>query len=86
MVEKAHLHIKHDTQFTHIEEVVLFSLLRIRSEVSAVTTHTVPGYRVVKGYGVVHGLTARTRGLSGKIVGSLHNRKKRVLQFFSTTF
>jgi uncharacterized protein YbjQ (UPF0145 family) len=34
---------------------------------------TVLGYRVVKVYGIVHGLTARTRGLVGKIVGSLQS-------------
>jgi len=43
------------------------------SDVIAVTTHIVPGYRVVKVYGIVHGLTARTRGLGGKIVGSLQS-------------
>jgi len=45
----------------------------MRSDVIAVTTQAVPGYRVVKVYGVVHGLTARTRGLGGKIVGSLQS-------------
>jgi len=56
------------------------------SDVIAVTTQAVPGYRVVKVYGIVHGLIARTRGLGGKIVGSLQSRKKRGLQFFSTVF
>lgn len=45
----------------------------MRSDVIAVTTQTVPGYRVVKVYGIVHGLTARTRGLGWKIVGSLQS-------------
>jgi len=45
----------------------------MRSDVIAVTTQAVPGYRVVKVYGIVHGLTARTRGLGGKIVGSLQS-------------
>ncbi|MEM4417048.1 MAG: YbjQ family protein [Nitrososphaerota archaeon] len=39
----------------------------------AVTTPYVPGYRVVRVYGIVHGLTARTRGLGGKIMGSFQS-------------
>ncbi|PUA31506.1 MAG: hypothetical protein B9J98_06045 [Candidatus Terraquivivens tikiterensis] len=45
----------------------------MRSDVIAVTTQTVPGYRIVKVHGIVHGLTARTRGLGGKIVGGLQS-------------
>jgi len=36
-----------------------------------VTTPTVPGYRVKKVLGVVHGLTVRTRGMWGKWLASV---------------
>jgi uncharacterized protein YbjQ (UPF0145 family) len=36
-----------------------------------VTTPTLPGYRVVKVLGVVHGLTVRTRGVGGKFVAGI---------------
>jgi uncharacterized protein YbjQ (UPF0145 family) len=36
-----------------------------------VTTPTLPGYRVVKVLGVVHGLTVRTRGMGGKFVAGI---------------
>jgi len=38
-----------------------------------VIAETVLGYRVVKVYDIVHGLTARTRGLGGKIVCGLQS-------------
>jgi uncharacterized protein YbjQ (UPF0145 family) len=36
-----------------------------------VTTPTLPGYRIVKVLGVVHGLTVRTRGVGGKFVAGI---------------
>jgi uncharacterized protein YbjQ (UPF0145 family) len=36
-----------------------------------VTTPTLPGYRIVKILGVVHGLTVRTRGVGGKFVAGI---------------
>jgi len=41
------------------------------SEVIVVTTPEIPGYEIVKVIGPVHGLTVRTRGVSGKIVASI---------------
>ena len=41
---------------------------REQSEVMVVTTPTVPGYKIVKVLGTVHGITVRTRGVDGKIV------------------
>ena len=38
-----------------------------------VTTPTVPGYKVVKVLNIIHGMTARTRGIGGKILGSLQS-------------
>ncbi|HEY4700115.1 MAG TPA: YbjQ family protein [Nitrososphaerales archaeon] len=38
-----------------------------------VTTPTLPGFKIVKILGVAHGMTARTRGLGGKIIGGLQN-------------
>ena len=35
------------------------------------TTFDVPGYRVVRGLGVVRGLTVRSRGLAGQMAASL---------------
>jgi len=42
-----------------------------RAEVMVVTTPSVPGYRIVKVLGAVHGLTVRTRGVGGKIVAGI---------------
>ena len=39
--------------------------------VLVVTTPTVPGYRIKKVLGVVHGLTVRTRGMWGKWLASV---------------
>jgi len=36
-----------------------------------VTTPTLPGYRIVKILGAVHGLTVRTRGVGGKFVAGI---------------
>ncbi len=36
-----------------------------------VTTPTLPGHRVVKVLGIVHGLTVRTRGVGGKFVAGI---------------
>ncbi len=35
------------------------------------TTPTLPGYRVKKVLGIVHGMTARTRGVGGRFVASI---------------
>lgn len=37
------------------------------------TSPGVPGFRVVKVLGIVHGMTARTRGIGGKILGGLQS-------------
>jgi len=42
-----------------------------RAQVIVVTTPTVPGYRIVKVLGAVHGITVRTRGVGGKIVAGI---------------
>ena len=39
--------------------------------VIVVTTPTVPGYKIVKVLGTVHGITVRTRGVGGKIVAGI---------------
>ncbi len=41
------------------------------ARVLVVTTPTVPGYRIVKVLGAVHGITVRTRGVGGKIVAGI---------------
>lgn len=40
-------------------------------QIIVVTTPTLPGYRIVKVLGTVHGLTVRTRGIGGKIVAGI---------------
>jgi uncharacterized protein YbjQ (UPF0145 family) len=42
-----------------------------KEPIIVVTTPTVPGYRIVKVLGPVHGLTVRTRGVGGKIVAGI---------------
>jgi uncharacterized protein YbjQ (UPF0145 family) len=42
-----------------------------------VTTPTVPGYRVKRVIAVVSGLTARTRGVGGKIVAGIESMKEK---------
>lgn len=41
------------------------------AHIIVVTTPTVPGYRIVKVLGAIHGLTVRTRGVGGKIVAGI---------------
>ncbi|MBI2184631.1 MAG: YbjQ family protein [Thaumarchaeota archaeon] len=43
------------------------------TEIMVVTTPQAPGYRVTKVLGIVHGMTARTRGIGGKILGGLQS-------------
>ena len=43
------------------------------TDILAVTTPVVPGYKVVKVLGIIHGMTARTRGIGGKIIGGLQS-------------
>lgn len=43
------------------------------SDVIIVTTPSVPGYKVKKVLGIVSGLTARTRGLGGKLVAGVQS-------------
>lgn len=38
-----------------------------------VTTPTIPGYKITKVIGVVTGLTPRTRGVLGQIIGSIQS-------------
>jgi len=45
----------------------------MEQEVLVVTTPTVPGYRVKRVLGVVHGLVIRTRGLGGKLLASFES-------------
>ena len=51
------------------------ALLNVKSaqptRIIIVTTPTLPGYRIVKVLGVVHGLTVRTRGVGGKFVAGI---------------
>ena len=42
-----------------------------QTHMMVVTTPTLPGYRIVKVLGVVHGLTVRTRGVGGKFVAGI---------------
>ena len=41
------------------------------SEVILVTTPSIPGYRVKRVLGSVHGMTARTRGVGGRFIASI---------------
>lgn len=41
------------------------------SEMILVTTPSIPGYRVKRVLGVVHGMTARTRGVGGRFIASI---------------
>jgi len=43
------------------------------SDVILTTTPTVPGYRVKRIFGIVHGMTARTRGAGGKFIASIQS-------------
>ena len=43
------------------------------SDILVVTSQTIPGYRVKKVLGVVTGLTARTRGIGGKIIAGFES-------------
>lgn len=42
-------------------------------ELLTVTTPQVAGYNIVRVLGIVHGMTARTRGLGGKILGGIQS-------------
>jgi uncharacterized protein YbjQ (UPF0145 family) len=42
-----------------------------QTRITVVTTPTLPGFRVVKVLGVVHGLTVRTRGVGGKFAAGI---------------
>jgi len=42
-----------------------------KEPVIVVTTPTVPGYKIVKILGPVHGLTVRTRGVGGKFIAGI---------------
>ena len=44
-----------------------------QEDFKVVTTPTVPGYRVIQVYGVVSGLSPRTRGVGGVIAGALQS-------------
>ncbi len=44
-----------------------------QSGIIIVTSPTVPGYKIVRVIGIVHGLTARTRGIGGKIIAGLQS-------------
>lgn len=42
-------------------------------QVMTVTTQTIPGYEVTKVFGIVSGMTARTRGVAGKVLGGIES-------------
>ncbi|TRO53376.1 heavy metal-binding domain-containing protein [Candidatus Bathyarchaeota archaeon] len=42
-----------------------------QTQMLVVTTPTLPGFKVLKVLGVVHGLTVRTRGVGGKFVAGI---------------
>lgn len=42
-------------------------------EIIAVTTPELAGHRILRVLGIVHGMTARTRGLGGKILGGIQS-------------
>jgi len=41
------------------------------SEILLTTTPIIPGYKVKRILGIVHGMTARTRGVGGRFIASL---------------
>jgi len=43
------------------------------SGIIIVTSPTIPGYKIVKVVGIVHGMTARTRGIGGKLIAGLQS-------------
>jgi uncharacterized protein YbjQ (UPF0145 family) len=54
------------------------------SEVLVVTTPTVPGFRVTKVFGVVTGLTPRSRGMLGKFIGGIQSMLGGEITAFTT--
>jgi uncharacterized protein YbjQ (UPF0145 family) len=40
-------------------------------DLMVVTTSTIPGYKIVRALGTVHGMTVRTRGVGGKIMAGI---------------
>lgn len=45
----------------------------MRQEILIVTTPTVPGYKIKRVLGMVHGLVVRTRGLGGRLAAGLRS-------------
>ena len=54
------------------------------SDITIVTTPTIPGYRVQRTIGVVTGLTARTRGMGGRFVAGLQSMVGGEVSAFTT--
>lgn len=42
-----------------------------QSEVIVVTTSDITGYEIIRSFGIVHGITVRTRGVGGKIMAGI---------------
>jgi uncharacterized protein YbjQ (UPF0145 family) len=53
-------------------------------DVLVVTTPTVPGYRVTKVFGVVTGLTPRSRGVLGQFIGGIQSMLGGEITAFTT--
>jgi uncharacterized protein YbjQ (UPF0145 family) len=54
------------------------------SDVLVVTTPTVPGYRVTKVFGVITGLTPRSRGVLGQFIGGIQSMLGGEITAFTT--
>jgi uncharacterized protein YbjQ (UPF0145 family) len=48
-----------------------FGNVKTEKKLMVVTTSTIPGYKIVKALGTVHGMTVRTRGVGGKIMAGI---------------
>jgi len=53
-------------------------------DIIVVTTPTVPGYRVTKVFGVITGLTPRSRGVLGKFIGGVQSMLGGEITAFTT--
>jgi len=48
-----------------------FEEIITQSELLVVTISAIPGYKIEKALGIVHGMTVRTRGVGGKIMAGI---------------
>ena len=44
-----------------------------KNDVIVVTTHDIPGYDIIEIVDVIHGVTARTRGIGGKTIAAIES-------------